>query len=183
MTHKMKPHLLTSCNSIFRMITPTLTTCESAGKLACTAVRFIVADIETQLENGWATMHECSANIHTLAQLALPGKNSLQSLATDFKHDVQHFLASNIMCIVQRYVECPVLPTGDLVAGSDHAHVFAQAGFPVERQIFRVTVCVPADRCTRNELLTIPLVCYYHITDHSGCSALRSDCSRLQGLK
>ena len=27
----------------------------------------------------------------------------------------------------------------------------AQAGFPVDRQIIRVTVCVPADRCTRNE--------------------------------
>ena len=35
----------------------------------------------------------------------------------------------------------------------------AQAGFPVDRQIIRVTVCVPADRCTRNEPVTIPLVC------------------------
>ena len=35
----------------------------------------------------------------------------------------------------------------------------AEAGFPVERQIIRVTVCVPADRCTRNEPMTIPLVC------------------------
>ena len=165
------------------MITPTLTTCESAGKLACTAVRFIVADIETQLENGWATMHECSANIHTLAQLALPGKTACSHLQQTSSTMFNIFLLQTSCVSFSGTVECPVLPTGDLVAGSDHAHVFAQAGFPVERQIFRVTVCVPADRCTRNELLTIPLVCYYHITDHSGCSALRSDCSRLQGLK
>ena len=35
----------------------------------------------------------------------------------------------------------------------------AEAGFPVEGQIILVTVCVPADRCTRNEPMTIPLVC------------------------
>ena len=36
----------------------------------------------------------------------------------------------------------------------------AEAGFPAEGQTIRVTVCVPADRCTRNEPMTIPLVCH-----------------------
>ena len=39
----------------------------------------------------------------------------------------------------------------------------ADAGFPAEgqvRQVVRVTVHVPADRCTRNEPVTIPLVCH-----------------------
>ena len=97
-----------------------------------------------------------------------------------------------------------------------------QAGFPVESPAVRVTVCIPADRCTRNESMVFSLVCHnsdnvdavkkiltyrireatgrcpqlsfqlhqngrqfqtYHITGHSGCSAFRSDCSRLQGPK
>ena len=33
-----------------------------------------------------------------------------------------------------------------------------QAGFPIDRQIVRVTICVP-DTCTRNEQLTISLAC------------------------
>ena len=36
----------------------------------------------------------------------------------------------------------------------------AQAGFPVESQTVRVTVCVPADRCTRNEPMVFSLVCH-----------------------
>ena len=32
-----------------------------------------------------------------------------------------------------------------------------EADFPVERQIIRMTICVPADRCTRNEPMIIPL--------------------------
>ena len=34
-----------------------------------------------------------------------------------------------------------------------------QAGFPLENQVIRVTVCVPPDRCTRNQQLTIPITC------------------------
>ena len=40
----------------------------------------------------------------------------------------------------------------------------AEAGFPVEGQAIRVTVCVPADRCTRNEPMTLSLV--YHNSDN-----------------
>ena len=36
----------------------------------------------------------------------------------------------------------------------------AEAGFPAEGQAVRVTVCAPADRCTRNEPMTIPLICH-----------------------
>ena len=36
----------------------------------------------------------------------------------------------------------------------------AQAGFPVESQTVRVTVCVPADTCTRNEPMVFSLVCH-----------------------
>ena len=36
----------------------------------------------------------------------------------------------------------------------------AQAGFAVESQTVRVTVCVPADRCTRNEPMVFSLVCH-----------------------
>ena len=36
----------------------------------------------------------------------------------------------------------------------------AQAGFPVESQTVRVTACVPADRCTRNEPMVFSLVCH-----------------------
>ena len=36
----------------------------------------------------------------------------------------------------------------------------AQAGFPVESQTVRVTVCVPADRCTRNAPMVLSLVCH-----------------------
>ena len=40
----------------------------------------------------------------------------------------------------------------------------AEAGFPVEGQAIRVTVCVPADRYTRNEPMTLSLV--YHNSDN-----------------
>ena len=52
--------------------------------------------------------------------------------------------------------------------GSDRVAVFSlaamkrtafQAGFPIDRQIVRVNICVPPDRCTRNEQLMIPLAC------------------------
>ena len=36
----------------------------------------------------------------------------------------------------------------------------ADAGFPAEGQVVRVTVHVPADRCTWNEPMTIPLICH-----------------------
>ena len=40
----------------------------------------------------------------------------------------------------------------------------AEAGFPVEGQTIRVLICVPADRCTRNEPMTLSLV--YHNSDN-----------------